>query len=102
MPYSNKAQKRKQQRENTMASPVSGVDAVMAARPISLANPEGGENCFTTMTQHQQHQIPEQSQRESDNITGSDKQSLASDWNGFEELSDQGPTPDINITLPGE
>ncbi|KAK4272782.1 hypothetical protein QN277_021289 [Acacia crassicarpa] len=106
MPFSPKAQKRKLQREKTVA-PVSGADAVMAARPISLANPGGGtgDNYFTPMAQQQQ--LPEQSHRESDNITGSGKQSLAatpntSDWNGFEELSDQGPTPDINISLPGE
>ncbi|XP_028789998.1 AT-hook motif nuclear-localized protein 7 [Neltuma alba] len=104
MPYGHKAQKRKQHRENTAASPVSGADAVMAARPISQANPDAAENCFTPMAQQQ---LPEQSHRESDNITSSDKQSLdatpiASDWNGFEELSDQGPTPDINISLPGE
>ncbi|XP_054800698.1 AT-hook motif nuclear-localized protein 7-like [Prosopis cineraria] len=102
--HGHKAQKRKQNRENTVASPVSGADSVMAARPISQANPDGGENCFIPMAQQQ---LPEQSHRESDNITSSDKQSLdatpnACDWNGFEELSDQGPTPDINISLPGE
>lgn len=99
----NKAQRRKQHRENTVASPVSGADTVTAARPISQANPDGGETSLSPTSQ----QLPEQSQRESDNLTGSDKQSLdatpnASDWNGFEELSDQGPTPDINISLPGE
>ncbi|KAF7804342.1 AT-hook motif nuclear-localized protein 7-like [Senna tora] len=103
MAHSYKTQKRKQHRENIVGSPVTGADTVTAPKPISQANFEGGENCLNPTFQ----QLQEQSQRESDNVTSSDKQNLdgtpsGSDWNGFEDLSDQGPTPDINISLPGE
>lgn len=52
------------------------------------------------------HQLPEQIQRESINVS-SDKQNLdatpdVADWNGSEEYSDQRTSPDINISLSDE
>lgn len=91
--YSYKTHKKKQHREHTVASPTS--DTAMAPRPISQANP-GGESCLTPTLQ-----LPEQSQRESEDVT-SDKQNSYEHLNDSENLSDQRPYPDINISLPAQ
>ena len=101
MPNGYKTHKRKQQREHSAASPISGApDTVTAARPISEAHPDG-INCFTPSSQ-----LREQNQRESDNMINDklnlDATSNVAEWNGSRDLSVQRPYPDINISLPGE
>lgn len=92
--YSYKTHKKKQHRENTVASPTS--DTAMAPRPIiSQANPDG-EICLTPTVQ-----IPPQ------NVTNhkhNNNNNSVEHFNHSEDLSDQfqRPYPDINISLPAQ
>ncbi|AES60637.1 AT hook motif DNA-binding family protein [Medicago truncatula] len=99
----SKPLKRKYQREQTVASPTStGPEIVTAARPISQANIHGENFMIPIMS----HQLPDQIQRESINVS-SDKLNLDATpdddtWNSSDEYSDQRTSPDINISLPDE
>ncbi|XP_015898692.2 AT-hook motif nuclear-localized protein 7 [Ziziphus jujuba] len=105
MPNGYKVHKRKHHREHTVASPTSGVrETVTAARPISQAKPDGEPGGFTTTTPA----LPAQSQGEAENSTSTDKDnpvasaSISSGWNGSDSKLEHGPSPDINISVPGE
>ncbi|KAM4078518.1 hypothetical protein ACB094_09G044000 [Castanea mollissima] len=103
MPYGYKAHKRKHHREHSLTSPISGAPAMLtAASPISQAKPDV-DNFFNATSP-----LPAQKHEEADD--NSDKQNqnatlISSGWNGLEPTavqSVQRPSPDINISAPGE
>ncbi|KAL6141838.1 hypothetical protein ACLB2K_060124 [Fragaria x ananassa] len=107
LPNGCKPQKKKYHRENTVASPISGApDTVTAATPISQAQPET-ENRFTPILH-----LPAQSHGESDkgmsqnqnfNFTPTSAPIFMpnASWNGMELKSEHRPSPDINLSVPG-
>ncbi|KAK9290445.1 hypothetical protein L1049_008615 [Liquidambar formosana] len=103
MPNGYKAHKRKHHREPKTASVIPGApDSVTAARPISQATP-GGDTCLTPTSP-----LLRQGQGEADNSTGVHQEipnatsSHTAGWNGLEPTSEQRPSPDINVSVPGE
>lgn len=108
MPNGYKAHKKKHYRENTVAFPVSGApDTVTTATPISQAQP-AIETRFTPIVP-----LPVQSHGEADKAM-SQNQSFnfmstsaaiviptSAGWNGTELKSDHRPSPDINVSVPG-
>ncbi|XP_028789358.1 AT-hook motif nuclear-localized protein 1-like [Neltuma alba] len=94
----HKKHKKKQHRQHTAASPISGgPDAGMAARPVSHENPNG-EACLKPTSQ-----IPEQGPTEFEDVTRHKQNSDTAPnehLNGSQHLSDQRSYPDINISLP--
>lgn len=108
MPNGYKAHKKKHYRENMVASPISGApDTVTTATPISQAQP-AIETRFTPIVP-----LPAQSHGEADKAM-SQNQSFnfmsasaaivmptSAGWNGTELKSDHRPSPDINVSVPG-
>ncbi|PON52968.1 PPC domain containing protein [Trema orientale] len=108
MPNGYKVHKRKHHREHTVASPApSALDGpVTMASPISQAKPVMVEPCLPTMPN-----LPVQSHvgAEHNNTITDRKENPngSSDhfegWNGSSDSRpDLGPSPDINVSVPGE
>ncbi|XP_062004564.1 AT-hook motif nuclear-localized protein 1-like [Rosa rugosa] len=108
MPNGCKPQKKKHYRETTVASPISGApDTVTAATPISQAQPEI-ETRFTPIVSlaAQIHEEAEKglSQNQNFNFIPTSASILMptnAGWNATELKSDHRPSPDINVSVPG-
>ncbi|XP_031252775.1 AT-hook motif nuclear-localized protein 7-like [Pistacia vera] len=102
MPNGYKVHKRKHHREHVIPSMSPGApDTVTAARPISQAKPYG-ETCLTPVTP-----ILGQNHAEVNNTKNNEQlpnvtSSPSPGWNGSETTSNQGPSPDINVSLLSE
>lgn len=108
MPNGYKVHKRKHHREQTVGSPTTSIpDTVTAPRPTSQAIPDNEPGFITTTPT-----LPAQTQVEAENntsITDKDNNnnhpnvaSITAAWNGSESRLEHGPSPDINISVPGE
>ncbi|OVA17873.1 protein of unknown function DUF296 [Macleaya cordata] len=102
VPNSHKVQKKKHYLEPSRASTVpSSANVVTAARPISQATPDDDNVASPTST------LPEQNQGEAENSTSSNHNPNSTffqnvGWQGSQSASDQKPSPDINVSMPGE
>ena len=102
-PNGYKVHKRKHHREHTVASPPStALDSpVTMASPISQAKPNMVDPSLSTMPSllvqrhvEAEHNTKENPNGSSDNFAG---------WNGSSESRPElGPSPDINVSVPGE
>ncbi|XP_059643331.1 AT-hook motif nuclear-localized protein 1-like [Cornus florida] len=106
MPNGYKAHKRKHQHDPGLASVVPGaVKLGTAVRSPILQAATGGNISLTPIAPI--FQLPIQSPGQTDNNIR-DRQNLnvpssdSSDWDGSEPISDQRPTPDINMCVPVE
>ncbi|RWR82384.1 AT-hook motif nuclear-localized protein 1-like protein [Cinnamomum micranthum f. kanehirae] len=97
----NKDHKKKLNPNPSILSPIPTPGVLTAARPISQANPDDDTCATPTST------LPGQSHGDAENSTGNTQSTNAASfhtvvWHGLQSTSDQRPSPDINIRLPGE
>lgn len=116
-PNGYKVHKRKHHREQTVGrhreqavgSPTTGVlpDPATTPRPITQAKPNDEPGLITTTTPT----LPVQSRVEAENTASTTAKddddnpnaaAITATWNGSESRLEHGPSPDINISVPGE
>ncbi|KAG6640494.1 AT-hook motif nuclear-localized protein 1-like [Carya illinoinensis] len=104
MPNGYKTHKRKHHREQTMMSPVSSCDPDMVtdALPLSqLPKPEDQTMCAPTQLQGQ-NKAKADNYRSDDKLKNPNGTPDSAGWNRSEPTSEQGPSPDINVSASGE
>ncbi|XP_044506879.1 AT-hook motif nuclear-localized protein 1-like [Mangifera indica] len=93
MPNGYKVHKRKHHREH---------DRVTASRLISQVKPDGGKICLTTITPIMGQNHPEMNNIRNNEQLPNVTSSPSLGWNGSQTTSNQGSSPDINVSLLSE